>query len=50
MIGVRDARDSDGRVAADVEASAPHSVVVELGSQQTGGRGHHVLLRAAQSV
>lgn len=46
-IRVTDSRGWDGRLAADVEATAAHSAAVEWGNARTGGRGHHVLRRAA---
>lgn len=36
------------RTVAVVTATAPHSAAVEFGNSRTGGRGHHVLRRAAE--
>lgn len=48
-IRVSPSRSWDGRLAADVEATAPHSAAVEFGNAHTHGRGQHVLRRAAES-
>ncbi|MGH3427350.1 MAG: HK97 gp10 family phage protein [Mycobacteriales bacterium] len=49
-IKVRDSRGWDGRVAADVTADAPYSVVVEVGRRDVHNRGHHTLRRAAETL